>query len=64
MRNLFSVRVALAATSILPLSAEMLYDFETDVERKAVPVVAGKTFSACVTNTFKEEYHGNKKHIS
>ena len=52
MRNLFSVRVALAATSILPLSAEVLYDFETDAERKAVPAVAGKTFSVCVTNKF------------
>ena len=34
------------------LAAEVLYDFETEAERKAVPAAEGKTFSVCVTNAF------------
>ncbi len=46
------VVVALAVAVQAVSAVEILYDFETEAERKAVPDVAGKTFSVCVTNRF------------
>ncbi|MBR0055897.1 MAG: DUF4091 domain-containing protein [Kiritimatiellae bacterium] len=42
--------LALFATTLPALSATVLYDFETDAERAAVPCVANGEFAVCVTN--------------
>ena len=46
--------MALAFAGIVQsvLAAEVLYDFETEAEQKAVSVVKGGAFSVCVTNAF------------
>ena len=44
--------MAFAGAVQFALAAEVLYDFETEAERKAVPAAEGKTFSVCVTNAF------------
>ena len=49
-RRLMAMAFAGAVQSAL--AAEVLYDFETEAERKAVPAAEGKTFSVCVTNAF------------
>ena len=43
--------VALCA-AVQSAAAKVLYDFETEVEQKAVSVVKGDAFSVCVTNAF------------
>ncbi len=42
--------LALFATTLPALSETVLYDFETDAERAAVPCIANGEFEVCVTN--------------
>ena len=44
--------IAFACVVRSALAAEVIYDFETDTERKAVSAVEGKAFLVCVTNAF------------
>ena len=46
------IRLSVACVAFSVQAATVLYDFETESERKAVPCYAEKAFCVCVTNKF------------